>query len=67
MSITWNPKTIQFKLQVVMQQKRKIAKGDENFCKALYIELGEWNMNDSHPIRCIRNKAMLIKKFIHPP
>ena len=24
------------------------------------MELGEWNMNGSHPIRCNRNKVMLI-------
>ena len=27
----------EFKLQVVMQQNRKKAKGDEYFCKALYV------------------------------
>jgi hypothetical protein len=29
--------------------------------------LGEWNMNDSHPICCNINKAMLIKKMIVLP
>ena len=35
MSITRNPNKNQLKLQLVMQQKRKNAKRDEYFCKAL--------------------------------
>ena len=30
------------------------------------MELGEWNMNDSHPICCNRNKNMLIKNIVLP-
>jgi hypothetical protein len=35
MSITLNKNTNPFKLQVIMQQNRKNAKGEEYFCKAL--------------------------------
>ena len=36
--------------------------GSSNIRYHCYIELGEWNMNDSHPICCIKNKAMLMEK-----
>ena len=39
LSIAWNPNKNQFKLQVVKQQNRKNAKGDEYFCKELYVFL----------------------------
>jgi hypothetical protein len=37
MSVTLNTNKNPFKLQVVMQQIWKSAKGDEYFCKALYV------------------------------